>query len=268
KPAETPPPPSGVKADELVAAAEFLSGMAAPTKRPSPVGKVALLRDAAGLLMQAQSADNAGLSTAQKLELPNKQRAAKEAADKAVADLMTAFDRTSQLPWVNLSSGNIKADWSSSMAYSHWKALDGGVLETSNGSWESMLRSSRANYADFVFECECYIEAPEAHPILYFREHFGAPYYHVEFTTRHAFVTFRKDLFNFSTDIADGSATLNVKEWTPLRVVFDGDHYMVWVRGEKTIDAHAEGNNTAGPVCLVGLDNTTRYRNVRMRELK
>ncbi|HTL51859.1 MAG TPA: hypothetical protein VL860_04695, partial [Planctomycetota bacterium] len=124
KPAETPPPPSGVKADELVAAAEFLSGMAAPTKRPSSVGKVALLRDAAGLLMQAQSADNAGLSTAQKLELPNKQRAAKEAADKAVADLMTAFDRTSQLPWVNLSSGNIKADWSSSMAYSHWKALD------------------------------------------------------------------------------------------------------------------------------------------------
>jgi hypothetical protein len=263
-----PPPPGQPRGADIVAAAQYLVDLASPAKHPSPIGRIALLRDAAALYVQAQSADSEGLTLAQKLELPSKARTAQEDADKALTDLIAAFDKVAQLPWVQLSQGNLKADWSSTTNYQHWKLLDGGEIQVTGGNWDDVLRSTRSNPADFVFECEFQTDDFLTRPTIYFREHAGAPFYYLTLGSRLIFLSYVKGIFTESHSIGTGDMEIVPKRWTALRVVFDGEHYIVAINGRVVIDARDGGDTSSGAPCLLSMHGTTLFRNLRIRELK
>lgn len=272
KPAAEPPPPAApppsVKAADLIDAAQYLTALAAPARRPAPAGKVALLRQAADLLALAQNADGATLSSNQKLTLITQRRAAQDAADQSVVDLLAAFDRSSQLNWISLGKAPLKDTWTSTQNHDKWKVLNGGVIETSAGSWESMLHTCNTSFSDFVLEGELKSESDKEHTIFWLRDHNGAPYWQAEFCSTMTFLNFRRIPTDANTLVDKKWVDMPVKAWSSFRVVLEGDHCMIWVNQAKIIDASPGGPADPGGIGLVCLHGTTQYRGLRIRELK
>ncbi|MGH7146016.1 MAG: family 16 glycoside hydrolase, partial [Planctomycetota bacterium] len=255
-----------VRAVDLVDAAKYLMSLASPSKRPSPAGRIVLLREAASLLGQAQNADSQGMPVADQLGLINRQRAAQEDADAAVTELQNDFDRQAQLSWVDLS-GTMQGAWSSIQGYTHWKSLDGGVFQSSGGDWDSMLHSRNPGYADLIFEGELQFSADDGDADIVLRDHNGSPQYIVEFRTEAVFLMYRKSPFELGSAIANHAMDIKPKTWIPIRISMDGDHCMIWVNHTKIIDAKLSGENTAGNVDLACPQGTVQFRHLRMREL-
>ncbi|MGH7146017.1 MAG: family 16 glycoside hydrolase [Planctomycetota bacterium] len=258
------------KAADVVAAGDYLLLLAGIGRRPSPIGKIALLREASALLLAAQTLDQTGVSVAQKLQWVAKQRQCDEDADKAMAELNTDYSQLENLGWIPLSTGNLQSDWKLCPSLGSWKVLPDGTLRLDNGSAATTLHSARAEPYDFVFEGEIKT-LDKAHPTLLFRYHPGPIAWRMELEPGKVWWYYmRFDLDG--EELFHAHCTFEPNQWNRVRVMMAGSRYRIEINGQVVADddkmKKPPEKVTGGPGFGMFDGHSLLLRNLRIRELK
>ncbi|HTL52275.1 MAG TPA: hypothetical protein VL860_06870 [Planctomycetota bacterium] len=262
--AAAPPLPSS-SALQILEAADYLATLTKAPRPPSLPGRAFFLSESATLLVAAQAADQSGLTTQQKLDLASKTRAAQDAARDARADLTRQLDSAGQIPWVPLLSPALDNDWIRAANTAAWNELPGNELQSAR-NWGSILRHRRAHSADFILEGELQRVDAISHPLLLLREHNLGACYTLEFGENQGHLLFTKPQTD-DVELAEFPVNLPVKQWVSFRLVFDGNHILVWIDGELKADVRDDGELTAGGLCIGAALGSSHFRNLRLREL-
>ncbi|HTL50970.1 MAG TPA: family 16 glycoside hydrolase [Planctomycetota bacterium] len=259
-----PLPPAS--AGDVLQLADYLTLLASPPRRASLAGKAFLLEEAAVLTAMAQTLDQSNLTVSQKLGQVTRLRETKEAAAKARAEVIEKFDQECKLSWTALYGKTLADDWFPFSNFDTWKVLENGELQCIGGPYQTRLKSKRNLPIDFVLEGEISRSAADvADMVLLFR---GAFNYRVSVYPDATLFLYVDGTGKEVGQLARVGVNLPVNEWISLKVVFEGDHQMVWVNGQKIIDMHYAGSMAAGPVGIHAIVGKSLFRNFRFRELK
>jgi hypothetical protein len=70
---------------------------------------------------------------------------------------------------------------------------------------------------------------------------------------------------------ANAEKFIKVGEWNAFKIECKGDHYRIWLNGEKVVDADLPGFNAPGPIGLqihAGLKMKVEFKDLKAAELK
>jgi len=70
---------------------------------------------------------------------------------------------------------------------------------------------------------------------------------------------------------ANAEKFIKVGEWNAIKIEAKGDHYRIWLNGEKVVDADLPGYNEPGPIGLqihAGLKMKVEFKDLKAAELK